>query len=113
MNSHSVLTFDPLSTVQLDLSLALWRVRFDHNEGASRHGTVEFPFGAAGAGNGRGCVGGGAGVPLYRARAVNKHIGYRGDARQLVAEACGHRHGRVAKGTVTQQQPDSCHSDRL
>ena len=36
---------------------------------------------------------GGAGVPLDRPRAVNKHIGYRGNAGELVAEAGGHRHG--------------------
>lgn len=98
MNSHSVLTFHSLSTVQLDLSLALWCVRFDHDEGTSRYGAVEFPLGPAGTGNGRRGVGGGTGVPLHRTRAVNKNIGYRGNARQLVAEAGGYRHGRWPRG---------------
>ncbi len=88
------LTFDPLSAVQLDLSLSLRRVRFDHDEGAPRHSAVEFPFGAPGSWECvRGSHGRRAGVPLDRPRAVNKNIGYRGDARQLVAKSSGHRHG--------------------
>lgn len=42
-------TFDSLSTVELDLSLPLWRVGLDHDEGTSRDSTVEFPLGPAGA----------------------------------------------------------------
>lgn len=33
-------------------------------------------------------------VSLHRARAVNKYICHCGDSRELVTEACGHRHVR-------------------
>lgn len=93
---EAVLTFDPFSTVQLDLSLSLGCVGLYHDEGAPGHGAVEFPFGPAGAGE---CVwehsGRRADIPLHRPRAVNKNIGYRGDARQLVAKCGGHWHGPV------------------
>ncbi|KAG7276736.1 hypothetical protein CRUP_030353, partial [Coryphaenoides rupestris] len=79
---------------QLDLALTLGRVRLHHDERASRDGAVEFPLGPPRATQRRrGCVVGGAGVPLDGPRAVNKHIGYRGNAWELVAEAGGHRHG--------------------
>ncbi len=95
------LTFDPLSAVQLDLSLSLRCVRFDHDEGAPRYGAVEFPFGAPGSWECvRGPHGRRAGVPLDRPRAVNKNIGYRGDARQLVAKSGSHRHGPARRACV-------------
>lgn len=47
---------------------------------------------------------GGTCVSLHRARAVNKHISYCGDSRELVTEARGHRHGQQ-RGLV---EPPGC-----
>lgn len=87
------LTFDSLATVELDLPLPLWRVGLHHDEGASWDSTVKFALGPAGACQRLRGVMGGAWVSLHWTRAVNKHIGYRGDPGELKTGARGHRHG--------------------